>query len=35
MKWTVHRWYLASGSIEFTVATTPGAPVAHHEPHRP
>jgi hypothetical protein len=23
MKWTVHRWYLASGSIEFTVATSP------------
>ena len=30
MKWTVHRWYLASGSIEFTVATSP----AHRRPPR-
>ena len=28
MKWTMHRWYLASGSIALTVATSP----AHRSP---
>lgn len=28
----MHRWYFALGSIEPTVATSPGAPVADHEP---
>ena len=33
MKCTMHRWYFASGSIEFTVETSPGAPVADHQAH--
>ena len=28
----MHRWYFALDSIEPTVATEPGAPVADHEP---
>ena len=37
MKWTVHRWYLASGSIEFTVATSPAhrSPTTSRTPLRP
>lgn len=32
MKWTMHSWHLASGSIAFTVETSHGAPVTDHEP---
>ena len=37
MKWTMHRWYLASGSIALTVETSPAhrSPTTSRTPLRP